>query len=77
MLGVDEGRRFLDGLHPDQMDLPVLVDTDLGVGGQPSADLPVRPVQGVGVAGQQGIGDVRQAESGEYVGPDRPHAGPS
>ena len=68
---VDQRRRFLDGLHPGQVDLPLVIDADLGVDGQPPADLVVGRVQGAGVLGQQRVRVLRQSERGQYVRADR------
>ena len=68
---VNQRRRLLDGLDPGQVDLPGVVDADLGVGGQPPADFPVGGVQRPGVPGQQRVRVVGQAEGGQHVGADR------
>jgi len=64
-------RRFLDCLHPGQVDLPRVVDADLGVDGQPSAGLPVGGIQRLGVLGQQRAGVLRQAERRQHITADR------
>jgi hypothetical protein len=68
---VYQGGRFLDRLHPGQVDLPRVVEADLGVDGQSAAGLPVGGIQRPGMLGQQRAGVLRQAERRQHVTADR------
>jgi hypothetical protein len=71
---VHQRRGLLDGLHPGQVDLPGVIDADLGIDGQPPADLPVGGVQRLRVPGQQRVRVGGQGEGGQHVAADsRPH----
>ena len=64
---VHQRRRLLDGLEAGEVDLPVVVDGDLGVDGQAAADLAVGGIQRPGVLREQGGGVTGQAECRQDV----------